>query len=153
MSENIVTPPILEFKDEYSFLSNFYPATFVWNFIMWPNSEAAYQAAKSSDRKVWLDFAQMKNPAQAKRAGKTVDVRSDWNEVKVGIMRDIVFQKFYQNPVLRTQLLATNDAHLEEGNLWKDVFWGVCPPGSGIGKNHLGNILMEVRRSFKVFSF
>lgn len=155
MSENLTPsqPPILEFKDEYSFLSNFHPATFVWNHIFWHNSEAAYQAAKSLDRAVWLTFANMTNPGEAKRAGKLIQMRPDWVNVKVEIMRDIVFQKFSQNPDLRLQLLATGDARLEEGNLWKDVFWGVCPPGSGIGQNHLGDILMYCRRSFKLLTF
>lgn len=149
----LVSPTITEFKDEYRFLSNFYPATFVWNHIIWLNSEAAYQSAKSLDYETWLDFAKMKNPADAKRAGKTIQIRPDWRTVKVGIMRDIVFEKFNQNPDLRVQLFATNDAWLEEGNLWKDVFWGVCPPGSSVGQNQLGNILMEVRQSLKLLTF
>ena len=32
--------------------------------------------------------------------------------------------------------------NIVEGNTWGDVFWGVC---NGIGENHLGNILMDVR--------
>jgi hypothetical protein len=39
-------------------------------------------------------------------------------------------------------LLLTGDEELIEGNFWGDVFWGVC---NGVGKNHLGKILMEVR--------
>jgi hypothetical protein len=144
---------ILEFKDEHHFLSNFHPATFVWRHIIWLNSEAAYQAAKSNDYGTWLEFAKMRNPAQAKQAGKTVKMRDDWDEVKVGIMREIVFEKFNQNPDLKALLVATGDAKLEEGNAWEDVFWGICPPGSGVGHNYLGNILMDVRRSLRSQTF
>lgn len=147
------TEKIGEFNAAYHFLSNFHPATFVWNHVIWHNSEAAYQGAKTGTRDTLLEFAKMTNPAEAKRAGKMVTLRSDWNEVKVQIMRDIVFAKFNQNPELRDQLLATGNAQLEEGNFWKDTFWGVCPPYSGIGKNHLGKILMDLRRSFRSITF
>jgi len=43
---------------------------------------------------------------------------------------------------LKLRLLATGDETLQEGNRWNDRYWGVC---RGVGKNHLGNILMEVR--------
>lgn len=140
-----MTEPILEFQGEYRFLSNFYTADFVWDNIWWPNSEAAYQAAKTLDRKHRLLFAQMKNPVTSKREGKLVKLRADWESVKVGLMTEIVYEKFNQNAHLKAKLLATGDAHLEEGNHHRDTIWGVCPPGSGNGKNLLGLILMKVR--------
>lgn len=140
---------ISEFKGEYHFLSNFAPATFVWRNIFWNNSEAAYQAAKSDDPQTWLEFAKIFNPAEAKRRGKTVEMRTDWNDIKISIMYDIVFEKFNQSPDLKQRLLDTGNAVLEEGNVWKDTFWGVCPPGSSIGKNHLGKILMKVRQELR----
>lgn len=139
------TPSIGEFKGEYAFLSNFYPASFVYNNFYWSNSEAAYQAMKSLDPRVHSKFASYTNPGEAKRAGKMVDLRPDWDEVKQEIMLDIVFCKFKQNPDLRDKLLATGHARLEEGNTWKDTYWGVCPPYSGKGANNLGKILMTVR--------
>lgn len=147
------TTTIGEFNSTYHFLSNFYPATFMWCGIYWHNSEAAYQGAKAGTRDTLLEFAKMSSPAEAKRAGKTVSLRPDWDKVKVQIMRDIVFAKFNQNPDLRDRLLATDNAQLEEGNMWKDTFWGVCPPYSAIGENHLGKILMELRRSFRSITF
>lgn len=143
-----------EFKDEYRFLSNFYPATFVYQHIIWPNSEAAYQAMKSNDREVHLEFALLFNPAQAKRAGRLIDpMREDWDDVKVGIMRDIVSEKFNQNPELKEKLLATGWSVLQEGNLHNDRIWGVCPPHSDHGENLLGKILMDIRRDFRTVSF
>lgn len=139
-----------EFKGEYSFLSNFYPAEFVYQAIVWPNSEAAYQAMKSLDRGVHLEFAQHTSPVKAKRAGRLIDpIRGDWNDVKVGIMREIVYEKFNQNPELRQKLIETGDAVLQEGNMHNDRIWGVCPPHSNNGANLLGRILMEVRLTLK----
>lgn len=139
---------IYEFKGEYHFLSNFYNVEFVWDNIVWKNSEAAYQAAKSIDRKVRLSFSKLSNPAVAKKAGKNIALREDWEEVKYQIMKEIVYCKFSQNRDLKEKLIATGDAILQEGNTWGDTIWGICPPRSENGKNWLGKILMEVRREF-----
>lgn len=143
--DELITPPILEFKGPYRFLSNFFVAELVWDNIVWPSSEHAYQAAKSLDRDVRLRFSRLPTPVSAKHAGKGVALRPDWETVKVGVMAEIVRAKFTQNPRLKQLLIDTGDAHLEEGNTWGDRIWGVSPPGSGNGKNHLGKILMELR--------
>jgi predicted NAD-dependent protein-ADP-ribosyltransferase YbiA (DUF1768 family) len=59
-------------------------------------------------------------------------------------MEDLVRQKF-SNPALATRLLKTGEAVLEEGNTWGDRFWGV-DARTGEGENHLGLILMRVRK-------
>lgn len=140
-----MTEPILEFKGENAYLSNFHRATLVWDGIYWPHTEAAYQAAKTLDRKTRILFSQMSNPGTSKREGKTVKLRPDWEEVKYELMKEIVLAKFEQNVDLQRKLLATGDAHLEEGNNHRDKIWGVCPPGSDDGLNLLGKVLMEVR--------
>lgn len=150
MFTDLFTPPILEFKGPYRFLSNFFVASFVWDNIIWPTSEHAYQAAKSLDRPTRLAFAKLPTPNAAKQAGKTVKLRPDWEEVKVSVMRDIVRAKFTQNPALKQLLLVTDNAVLEEGNTWKDRTWGICPPGSGIGLNYLGKLLMELRTEWQI---
>ena len=58
-------------------------------------------------------------------------------------MYRIVKAKFEQNEQLKKQLLHTGRAKLIEGNWWKDTFWGVH---EGVGENHLGKILMKVRK-------
>lgn len=151
-----MTDPILTFFGEYRFLSNFYPAEFLWDDILWPTSEHAYQAAKTLDRaeriKIATDPA-LRYPVKVKHHGSTIKIRDDWEEVKFYIMYDIVRAKFDQNPDLKQKLIATGNAQLEEGNTWKDRTWGVCPPGSGSGKNWLGKILMAIRKEYYVESF
>ena len=61
-------------------------------------------------------------------------------------MREIVFEKFKQNPHLTKKLLDTGDVYLEEGNNWGDRIWGTV---NGVGRNELGKILMEVRKELK----
>jgi ribA/ribD-fused uncharacterized protein len=144
------TPSRIEtFFGDYRFLSNFWPAPFVWQGKLWPTSEHAYQAAKTLDPVQQHRILELKSPAYAKRAGKLVTMREDWNEVKVTIMTEIVFEKFNQNPDLKQKLLDTGDAVLEEGNNWKDRTWGICPPGSSQGQNLLGKILMVLRQYWK----
>lgn len=140
-----MSQPILEFQGEYRFLSNFARAEFVWDNIVWKHSEGAYQAAKTLDREERLEMSKVDKPGEIKRQGKQVACRAGWDQIKYDIMHEIVLAKFTQNPELKAKLLATVDAHLEEGNYWKDREWGVCPPRSGNGKNLLGKILMQVR--------
>lgn len=59
-------------------------------------------------------------------------------------MESIVRAKFSQHPDLAEKLVSTGDMHLEEGNWWGDVFWGVDKK-TGEGENHLGIILMRLR--------
>ena len=92
----------------------------------------------------------METPGKAKRAGKYLQLRFDWNDVKLSIMEDLVREKFINNWELSEKLLNTKDAELIEGNCWGDTFWGMDlrhnPP---IGGNHLGKILMKVRDELK----
>jgi ribA/ribD-fused uncharacterized protein len=104
--------------------------------------EHAYQAAKTLDRVARLEIANLETPGQAKRKGRNVTLRADWEEIKLDVMRACIAQKFSREP-LRSQLLATGDTPLVEGNHWGDTFWGVC---KGKGQNNLGVILMQVRR-------
>lgn len=66
--------------------------------------------------------------------------------MKVQIMKDIIYQKFKQNELLKWNLLATKDKELIEGNTWGDTFWGIC---NNEGQNYLGKILMSVRRELR----
>ena len=76
-------------------------------------------------------------------------MRPNWNDIRVNIMTEYVYEKFRQNDDLKELLLATGDEEIVEGNHWHDIFWGVCTCDRhiGDGANHLGEILMEVRRT------
>lgn len=129
------------FRGEYRFLSNFWYAKTVYKGIEFPTSEHAYQAAKSSDERMWRYFATLETPGEAKKCGKMIDCRPDWEEVRVDIMLKLLQFKF-SDVSLMDKLVATGDAEIIEGNVWHDVFWGVC---RGVGENRLGILLMGVR--------
>ena len=137
---------ILEFKGAYHFLDNFYPAPVTWEGMEYPTSEHAFQAAKTLDVELRKQIANDPSPFHAKKMGRSVDMRADWEERKYDIMKEIVLAKFCQHPKLAQKLLATGDAPLEEGNHHGDTTWGTV---DGQGKNWLGIILMLVREEIK----
>lgn len=143
MAGTTTTPssPIQGFQGEWRFLSNFWAATIVFDGETYPTVEHAFQAAKtlSKQERQWVRSAE--RPGEARKRGKKVTLRQNWEDHKLTIMEDLVRQKF-QDPTLRESLLATGDRPLEETNNWGDRFWGIC---NGQGKNHLGRILMKIR--------
>lgn len=138
---------ISDFRKKYSFLSNYAEKCFVWKDRMFCNSEAAFQSEKSLDPKVQESFTRL-TAKDAKAAGRRVALRPDWEEVKDGIMEEIVYEKFIQNDYLAEKLLETGDAILIEGNTWHDTYWGVDAT-TGEGENKLGIILMRVRERIR----
>jgi len=138
-------PPITSFRGEYRFLSNFWPCTVKYCGEVYLSVEHAYQAAKSVDAEVHTTIRRLSTPGAAKRAGRAIEIRSDWLDVRLDIMEQLVRDKFHRDDELRLRLLATEDATLVEGNNWGDRFWGQCP--IGVGQNHLGRILMRVRKN------
>lgn len=138
---------ICGFFDEYRFLSNFYSAPVEYKGFTYQNNEAAFQAQKCLTDEEKADFTDLE-PSKAKYRGRRVELRPDWESVKVRIMEDIVRAKFRQNEELARLLLETGDRILEEGNTWNDTFWGVSLK-TRKGKNNLGRILMRVRDELK----
>jgi ribA/ribD-fused uncharacterized protein len=135
---------IKEFKGEFSFLSNFFYCFVMYDDIVYKTVEHAYQAAKSFDMNYRDQILLCKTPGDAKRLGKRVKLRSNWNKIRYEIMYELVRKKFVGNKILRPILLNTGDSILQEGNYWGDTYWGI-DLRTGIGENNLGKILMKVR--------
>lgn len=140
---------ITEFKGNFAFLSNFAVAPVAYEGMLFPTVEHAYQAAKTLD---WSDREQIRktySAGKAKQMGKRVQLRQDWNDVRLHVMTILLRQKFRVEP-FRSLLLSTGDAELIEGNWWNDTFWGVC---RGKGENNLGKIIMQIRGELANVSF
>lgn len=138
-------------RKETKFLSNFYPVTVSFEGERYAAVEDAFQAAKTLDPKERMLIQLCQTPADARKCGRKVTLRPDWNAVKVNIMLDLLRQKF-SNPTLRELLLATGDAELVEGNQHHDNFWGNCTCRRCAeieGKNQLGELLMQVRSELR----
>lgn len=135
---------VQEFQGPFRWLSNFWPAPVMLDGVWYPEVERAYVAAKTLLRHERAAVLASTSPSAAKRLGRTLTLRPDWDTVKVAVMFDLVQQKFVRHPQLATLLLATEHAEIQEGNNWRDAWWGV-DLRTGCGANHLGRMLMQVR--------
>ncbi|HEY6062566.1 MAG TPA: NADAR family protein [Chitinophagaceae bacterium] len=137
---------INEFQGEYRFLSNFWPCYLMYQNLLYPTAEHAYQAAKVESPDVKTSIKNCATPAEAKDFFETYKIKPDpgWTIAKkLLVMEEILMIKFGgKDPFLTRALLATGDANLVEGNSWNDTFWGVC---NNSGENNLGRLLMKVR--------
>jgi ribA/ribD-fused uncharacterized protein len=143
---------IWQFQGNNRFLSNFYPSEVEYEGNIYPTAENAFQAAKvlsSILRKEFLDIS----PGEAKRLGQRMPLRPLWEESKLQIMEQIVTLKF-EDKGMALLLTDTYPARLVEGNTWGDFFWGMVYKKADenfsagwYGNNHLGKILMRVRKS------
>lgn len=139
---------INEFKGKYECFSNFYMSLVQYEEEYYPSVEHAFQALKAKNEEDRKKIQNADTPAMAKKLGRKVDMRPDWEQVKIGIMKSLVKDKFYRSSKLKEILLSTGDEELQEGNWWKDRFWGVDLK-TGEGQNHLGKILQQVREEFR----
>lgn len=136
---------INSFSNRYNFLSNFYPVGIVFEGIRYPSVEHAYQAAKTLSEVDRITISHARYAGQAKSIGRRVKLRENWDEIRLDVMLTLLREKF-KSPKLATRLLLTKDEELVEENYWNDTFWGVC---KGVGENHLGKLLMQVREELK----
>lgn len=137
---------ITSFSGEYFFLSNFYPEKVIYEGRTYPTAEHAYVAAKTTNEDIRSYITKIPTPGQAKRFGREMDLRSDWNSIKIREMRKILEYKFCyarSDSFLYSMLSSTSPAILIEGNTWGDTFWGESPIGRG--RNELGKLLMAIR--------
>jgi len=137
---------INKFDGKYAFLSNFFPDSL-------PNLsvENRYQARKALFPAQQDAILAAPTPALAKKMGRKVTMRPDWEEVKREVMWELIWYKF-QVPFLKELLIATAPNELIEGNYWHDNYWGACSCQKCINKekqNHLGKLLMYRRELAK----
>lgn len=131
--------------EHYGWLSNFSPWEIVVNGQCWPSVEHFYQAMKfphDPERQQRIRRARSALKAKQLAWKQTAQPRSDWDEVKDGVMRKALAAKFSQHEELQQKLLATGDEELVEHSA-KDSYWG--DGGDDSGTNRLGELLMELR--------
>ena len=138
---------IMEFNGEFAFLSNFYPSPIEKDGIKYPTVEHFFQAMKTTYIEERKTIAAARTPGLAKRLGRQVHLRPDWEDIKVDVMKQGLELKF-SDLELRMRLVNTGNMPLVEGNTWHDNTWGdcACPECANIqGHNILGKLLMDLR--------
>jgi ribA/ribD-fused uncharacterized protein len=126
----------------YFEFSNFYSSPIDLDGHIWPTVEHYYQAQKSTDQLDQKKVREAPTPGKAKRLGRKIRIRPDWDEIKVDVMIRAVRAKFMQHADLRDLLLSTENATLHE-NSPHDMFWGIH------GKDMLGKVLMQIREEIR----
>lgn len=133
----------MKFRNEYWFLSNMFPAEMKVNGLTFTCAEACFQSFKTTDLEERKRFQDL-NGFEAKKLGRRISIRPNWNEIRLEVMYLVVKAKFRQHPELTDKLIRTcNRPNIEivEDNTWGDKFWGRC---NGIGENNLGKILTKI---------
>ncbi len=159
---------IERFIEQYRWLSNFWEVEIEYEGVVYPSVEHYYVAIKinepqkftiieigedgkprpkiiSFDTQEAREFvSRLATAGKAKGLGRDeINIRKDWDDIKVSVMEYGLRQKYSQEPFM-TKLIETGDEHIQEGNTWKDVFWGVNVD-TGEGKNVLGKLIMKIR--------
>jgi len=119
-------------------LSNFYPSSFQIGEVWWKTVEHYFQAQKSPKDRDREYIRGLPTPNLAKRVGRQIRLREDWEEIKEDVMYRALKAKFTQNSTLKMILLSTGSTILKERSP-DDVYWGYK------GKNRLGILLMKLR--------
>ena len=141
MAEPVIGP----FKGELRWLSNFWPAEVMLDGLVYPTVEHAYVAAKTTNDVERFVIQTTPSPGEVKRLGRQLNIREDWDSIKLQVMEDLLWQKF-QHSELKDKLLATGDIPIVEITTWNDTFWGQC---KGKGQNNLGKLLMKIRETLR----
>lgn len=140
------------FEGEFAFLSNFYPSPIKKDGIEYPTVEHFFQAMKTTNLEERRAIAKARTPGVAKRMGRQVHLRPEWEDIKVDVMRQGLNLKF-SDLNLRMRLLNTGSTPLIEGNVWHDNTWGDCTCSRCTdiqGHNILGKLLMDLRERVRV---
>ena len=144
------------YEQDFYMLSNFSSFNLRWKGHTFPTSEHAYHWEKFEGHDDAWNAAgsiatQILRAPSAHEAYKIAEGckprrRPDWDDVKVGVMRDILRAKAQQHEYVRRKLLATGDRELIEDS-WRDDFWGWGPNRDG--QNMLGKLWMEIRAELR----
>lgn len=141
--EDDIPVPIDSFQGDNRWLSNFWPCEVELDGLKFRSVEAGYVAAKTTDIEIRKHIQTLETSGKCKAYGKTMNVRSDWKNIRLDVMESLLVQKFSKGSELGNKLIETYPRKLIEGNYWGDTFWGVC---EGKGKNNLGKLLMKIRK-------
>jgi len=129
----------MRFRNQYYFLSNMYPHEIEVRGYRFTCVEAAFQAMKCKTTEEVEQFIGL-DGFQAKKLGRKVALRKDWNDIRDGVMFRCLEEKFKDKALLSA--LGDIEGLIAEDNDWGDTYWGVC---RGQGKNVLGRMLMQIR--------
>jgi ribA/ribD-fused uncharacterized protein len=134
-------------EDPYYEFTNFYLVYVQIDGKYWSTTENYFQAQKYIGTPLYGAIQECRTAREAFTLSRSPQGsrwrRSDWEEVKQDVMYVALYAKFTQHQELKKLLLKTGDRPLIE-HTERDSYWG--DGGDGSGQNHLGRLLMKLRK-------
>jgi len=132
------------YETSHFVFSNFSAHTVEYNGVNYPTAEHAFHAQKFDDPLLADKIRDCGSPLAAWQLAHELKPqrRSDWNDVKVAILTDIIRAKVNQHQEVKDALLSSGSEEIIEINP-NDDFWGSGPDGNG--QNNTGKIFMQIR--------
>ena len=139
---------IFFYEHDYYIFSNFSSFAIEWKGKLYMTSECAYHSEKFDDIEIKEKIRNLKSSHEAFKFAENNKhlYKSNWNDIKLDIMKDILRSKVEQHPYVLKKLIDSGDKELVE-NSWRDSYWGWGENRNG--ENHLGKLWMEIRKEFK----
>ncbi|WSL95618.1 NADAR family protein [Streptomyces sp. NBC_01718] len=125
-------------------LRNDFPAQIVFAGESYASVLHGYWALSAADA---FDRSRIRDAASGREAhdlGGRATHRSDWPNVRLAVMAELLRAKFTQHPELAQVLVSTGDARISYTGLSDSPFWRDVPDGRG--RNWMGRLL-ELTRS------
>ena len=141
----------VDFYKEYGplgYLANYSNHGFEKDGVFYKTAEHYYQASKFDDESIRKKIINSSTPKEASTIGRDRNNKRKNNcrAKKLDDMYTAVYLKFSQNKDIRSKLIETRNEEIREMTT-KESYWGVGPNLDGI--NHIGKILMRVRKKVK----
>lgn len=120
------------YETSHFVFSNFSAHPVEYNGVTYPTAEHAFHGQKFDDTELRERVRTAKGPLAAWKLGKEFKPqrKANWNDIKVGILTEIIRAKTAQNDEVREALLASGDELIVEHNP-NDDFWGDGADGKG----------------------
>ena len=154
---------VTAFYTKKSPLSNFFQCEFVCNGKRFHSSEQCYQYSKAiffNDDKTANQILEAGTPFKCLLLGRHVQNfdKTLWRSgIAIQFMKSALRAKFFSNFHLQKVLNETGDTLICEASK-RDQYWGVgytfgeqklFEPKCWLGYNHMGKLLMEIRKELK----
>lgn len=132
-------------KGPYRSLSNFFESPMVIDGKTYTTVEHFFQASKATREEDHERVRLAASPFDAKKLGRQVALRKDWEQIKCEVMKRALVAKFTQHEDLAWLLTGSGETPLREDSE-RDFVWGWA---KGKGRNLLGQLLEEVRKELR----
>lgn len=146
ISRYFAQPGAYFYSHPYYWADNFSAFQIHHGGLLWATVEHAYQAAKFRDESVVARIWRTYSPHEAKQLGNAGQYqrlkRPDWDEVKLGIMEELLRIKLRHHAYVTKKLRQTSRIIIVEDS-HRDAYWG--RGADWTGENWLGQLWMKIR--------